>query len=116
GITMYRRVWSKEFKIYLTHIFPPTFYYRKALIINKIFGKEVICIELQAEPWGPKLSYDISLEEQEKSMDFNRFQKNINFAKKTGLKEFYLWGAEWWYWMKTKQNKLEIWEEAKKLF
>ncbi len=63
-----------------------------------------------------KLPYDLSLEEQEKSMDFSRFQKNINFAKKTGLKEFYLWGAEWWYWMKTKQNKPEIWEEAKKLF
>ncbi len=116
GITMYRRVWSKEFKIYLTHIFPPTFYHRKALIINKIFGKEVICIELQAEPWGPKLSYNLSLEEQKKSMDFSRFQKNIKFAKKTGLKEFYLWGTEWWYWMKTIQNKPEIWEEAKKLF
>ena len=32
------------------------------------------------------------------------------------LKEFYLWGAEWWYWMKEKQNKPEIWDEAKKLF
>ncbi len=116
GITMYRRVWSKEFKTYITHIFSPTFYHRKALIINKIFGKEVICIELQAEPWGPKLPYDLSLEEQEKSMDFNRFQKNIEFAKKTGIKEFYLWGAEWWYWMKTTQNKSEIWEEAKRLF
>lgn len=116
GTTMYRRVWSGEFKIYFTHIFPPTFYHRKTLIINKIFGKEVINVELQAEPWGPELLHDLPLEEQEKSMNLNRFQKNINFAKKTGFKEFYLWGAEWWYWMKTKQNKPEIWEEAKKLF
>jgi len=116
GVTLYRRVWSKEFNIYFSHIFPPTFYKRRALLINKIFGKEVICIELQAEPWGPKLLYDLPLEEQEKSMDLQRFQKNIEFAQKTGFKKFYLWGAEWWYWLKEKQNKPEIWEEAKKLF
>lgn len=116
GTTIYRRVWSKEFKIYFTHFFPSTFYHRRAQIIKKIFGKEVICVELQTEPWGPKLLYDLSLEEQEKSMDLERFQKNIKFAKKTGLKEFYLWGTEWWFWLKTKQNKPEIWEEAKKLF
>jgi len=27
-----------------------------------------------------------------------------------------LWGGEWWYWMKEKQNQPEIWQEAKKLF
>ncbi len=116
GTTIYRRIWSKEFKIYFSHIFPPTFYYRKAKLIKWIFNKEVICIELQAEPWGPKLLYDLSLEEQEKSMDLERFQKNIKFAKKTGLNEFYLWGTEWWYWLKTKHNKPEIWDQAKKLF
>jgi len=116
GTTIYRRIWSKGFRIYFTHFFPPTFYYRKAQIIKKIFGKKVICVELQTEPWGPKLLYDLSLEEQEKSMDLERFQKNIKFAKKTGLDEFYLWGTEWWYWLKIKQNKPEIWEEAKLLF
>ena len=116
GITMYEKVWLKELGIYYTHFFPPTFYGRKAQIIKKLFGKEVICVELQAEPWGPKLLYDSPIEEQEKTMNLEQFRKNINFAKKTGLKEFYLWGAEWWYWMKVKQNKPEIWDEAKKLF
>lgn len=116
GTTIYRRIWSKEFKVYVTHIFPATFYHRKAKLIKWIFNKEVICIELQAEPWGPKLLYDLPLEEQEKSMDLERFQKNIKFAKKTGLNEFYLWGTEWWYWLKEKQNKPEIWNQAKKLF
>jgi len=41
-------------------------------------------------------------------------KKNIEFAKKTGLKEFYLWGGEWWYWMKEKQGRPELWEEVKK--
>lgn len=116
GTTLYRRIWSKEFKTYFTHILTPTFYRRKAQIIEKIFDKKVICIELQAEPWGPELLYDLSLEEQEKSMDLERFQKNIEFAKKTGFDEFYLWGTEWWYWLKIKHDKPEIWEEAKKLF
>jgi len=34
------------------------------------------------------------LEEQEKTMNLERFQKNIEFAKRTGLDTFYLWGAE----------------------
>jgi len=129
GITMYRKVWFtlpnflkknlgglKELGFYVSYPFPPIFYWRKAQLIKNIFGKKVICIELQAEPWGPRLLYDLSLEEQEKTMDLKQFQKNIEFAKKTGLDEIYLWGAEWWYWLKTKQNQPEIWQEAKKLF
>jgi len=116
GVTMYRKVWFQELHSYISYPFPPIFYQRKAQLINKIFGKEVICVELQVEPWGPELLYTLPLKEQEKTMNLKQFQKNIEFAKKTGLKEFYLWGAEWWYWMKTKQNQPEIWEEAKKLF
>ncbi len=116
GTTMYKKVWSSEFNSYFYLPYPSIFYWRKAQIIKKFFGKKVICVELQAEPWGPKLLYDSPLEEQEKTMNLERFQKNIEFAKKTGFDEFYLWGSEWWYWMKTEQNKPEIWQEAKKLF
>jgi len=116
GTTMYRRVWSKELNIYTSHIFPPVFYWRKAQLIKKLFNKKVVCIELQAEPWGPKLLYDSPLQEQEKTMDLKQFKKNIEFAKKTGLDTFYLWGGEWWYWMKQTQSKPEIWNEVKTLF
>ena len=92
------------------------FWWRKAQLIEKIFNKKVIVVELQAEPWGPKLLYESPLEEQEKTMNLERFTANIEFAKKTGLDEFYLWGGEWWYWLKEKQNNPEIWNEAKKLF
>lgn len=117
GTTLYKRIWQDQLNIYLTYYFPPTFYWRKAQIVEKLFGKEVIIIELQAEPWGPgKLLYDTPVEEQIKTMDLEQFRKNIEFAKKTGLKEFYLWGAEWWFWMKEKQNDSQIWNEAKLLF
>ena len=116
GVTMYKKVWVHQIGVYLTYPFPPVFYHRKAEIVRKLFNKEVIGIELQAEPWGPKLLYDSPLEEQEKTMNLEQFKYNINFAKKTGLKTHYLWGGEWWFWMKEKQNKPEIWDEAKNLF
>ncbi len=100
----------------VNYIFPPVFYWRKARIIKKIFNKEVICGELQAEPWSRVLLYDSTIKEQRKTMDLEQFKKNIEFAQKTGLNEFYLWGSEWWYWMKTTQNDSTIWQEAKKLF
>jgi len=119
GTTMYRKVWAHLFDgvgFYFDSYLTPVFYYRKAQIINWFFGKEVICVELQAEPWAEKLYYDVPLKEQEKSMDLDQFKGNIEFAKKTGLKEFYLWGAEWWYWLKETQDRPEIWNQAKTLF
>ena len=137
GTTMYKKVWFTPLEIlnkiqkltngpkfltgfhqlgfYIHYPFPPIFYWRKAQLIEKIFGKKVIVVELQAEPWGPKLLYELPLKEQEKSMNLRQFQENIEFAKKTGLDAFYLWGGEWWYWMKEKQGKPEIWNEAKNL-
>lgn len=116
GTTMYEKVWVRQLGIYVTYPFPPTFYWRKAKYIEKIFDKEVICVELQAEPWGPKLLYDSPIEEQEKTMNLEQFQKNVEFAKRTGFNRFYFWGAEWWFWLKEIQNKPEIWLEAKKFF
>ncbi len=116
GITMYRKVWVRRFKIYSSVFLPPVYYWRKSLFIQKLFGKKVICVELQAEPWGPVLLYDLPLKEQKKTMDFKQFQKNIRYAKNTGFDEFYLWGAEWWYWLKEKHKSPEFWNEAKKLF
>ena len=116
GITMYEKTWFKELKAYVKYPLPPVFYWRKANIIKKLFDKDVIVIELQAEPWCPNLLYNCGLEEQEKTMNLEQFKKNVEFAGKTGLKEFYLWGAEWWHWLKEKQQRPEIWEEAEKLF
>ncbi len=116
GHTLYRVVWSQEFKFYFRPPLPPIFYNRKSWLINTLFNKKVICSELQAEPWSPVLLYDSTLEEQSKTMDLGKFKKVIDYAKRTGEDTFYLWGTEWWYWMKVKHNQPEIWEEAKKLW
>jgi len=118
GVTMYRKVWAgtEKFGFYASFPLPPVHYWRKAQIIKKIFNKEVMCVELQAEPWASELFYDVPIEEQEKTMNLEQFKKNIKYAEDTGLKGFYFWGVEWWYWMKETQNRPEIWNEAKKLF
>ena len=92
GVTMYRKVWFGQFNNYLEYPFAPAFYQRKAWAIEHFFKKKVFCAELQAEPWGSKLLFDLPLEEQKNTMTLEKLEKNIEFARKTGLDEFYLWG------------------------
>ncbi len=115
GITMYRRVYFNEMKIYVDYPIPPAFYYLKSKLVELIFGKSVVCVELQAEPWAAGQEYDGG-DGDGKTMDIEQFKKNIAFAKNTGLDEFYLWGSEWWYWMKIRHDRPEFWEEAKSVF
>ena len=119
GITMYRKVWFHVIDglgFYYDFLLRPISYYRRAEIINKFFNKDVICIELQAEPWTESVYVDASVEEQLRTMNLEQFKKNVKYAKATGLDTVYLWGVEWWYWMETTQNQPEIWQEAQQLF
>ncbi len=116
GVTMYREVWMSDFNRYFSYPLPPFYYWKKKDLISQQFDKKVICAELQAEPWGPSLLYSSPFEEQMKTMNIDLFKENIQFARQTGFEEFYLWGAEWWYWMKTEKKQPQIWNEAKKLF
>ena len=115
GITMYREVWAhitNSFGFYFHYLFSPVYYSRKALLVKKIFGKDVICIELQAEPWTSKPFYDVPLHEQAKTMNPELFEQNVEFAKETGLDKFYFWGVEWWYWMKDKAKSTSNMERS----
>ncbi len=119
GITMYRNAWTKVTETYgfATYSFKtPSYYSKKADNIEKTYGKKVICIELQAEPWAGGPLASAPLAEQLKSMNLEMFKEDVAFAEATGLDKFYFWGVEWWYWMATKQNHPEIWNEAKALF
>lgn len=117
GASLYRTVWNKYFG-YWRYPWPPAYYRYHADLITKFFPvKRIIISELQAEPWPPgKHILQTSLEDQFKSFDLKRFQDNISYTKKTGFDEVYLWGVEWWYWLKQKQNHPEFWLEAKKTF
>lgn len=115
GTTMYRIVWHKYFG-QIKYPLPPKFFWLKANLVHLFYpDKPIIVSELQAEPWGPKLNYELSLEEQFKSMNLKQFYDNIEYARQVGFPEVYLWGVEWWYWMKVKHNQPEIWETAKNI-
>lgn len=116
GTTLYRIVKNRVIPGYLSYEFvPASFYHKKAAIIKWMFSdlQEIIIIELQAEPWG-MLELD-PLEQQFQTVNFERFKRNIQYAQEVGYKETYLWGAEWWYWMKIKKEHPEFWEYVRTL-
>jgi hypothetical protein len=116
GVTTYKKVWQQQFRMYVSYLFPPVFYHRRAEAIKGLFNKDVIGVELQAEPWCANSIMNSSLKEQEQTMNLKQFKKNVEFAKNTGIDTFYFWGGEWWYYMKKVHNDSSIWDEAGKLF
>ncbi|MFA5358479.1 MAG: hypothetical protein WC310_01500 [Patescibacteria group bacterium] len=116
GTTMYRVVWNEKTGFWRWPI-PASYYYYKALAIKKITGvKDVIVTELQAEPWSNVPIQQYPLSQQYKSMDQEQFKSNLQYVRRAGFDTVYLWGAEWWYWMKEKNSVDGYWQEAKKLW
>jgi len=114
--TLYRKVRMEKYDKIVSYPLPAISYWRRAVLLNFLSNKKVIIGELQAEPWCKHLLYNCTLSEQEKTMNLAEFRKNIKYATNTGLDGFYLWGGEWWYWLKEKQDIPELWNEARQLF
>lgn len=117
GVSVYKRVWDKTLtKRYIEYPFPAWFYGSLAGGGKLFTGRDLIIHELQAEPWMPEGDYKINrlsdIAEQDKSMNAERLRDRIEYGKATGMKEIYLWGAEWWYWRKVKANDPSIWNAA----
>lgn len=121
GTTMYRTVWSDVFSPtlgYITYPLPPKFFWFKTNIVRAFYGnKPIIVSELQAEPWGPEFFRiaGMSPEERAHSMNIEKFAENIAYARATGFSEVYLWGAEWWYFLKVSERNPAYWKMAKEL-
>jgi len=117
GTTMYRTVWNK-WTGYWNYDWLPAWWYNFRLKMNNRDFQESFVVELQAEPWmsGGSVS-STPLTEQFKSMNLERLEKNIAYAKQTGLARSYLWGAEWWYFLSEQDTKVggEFIEYIKKL-
>ena len=117
GTTMYRDTYSSHLKRYIHYPVGPGFFRLKKNIASFFaHPKKWIVVELQAEPWTPVPYQNVSQAERDRTMNLEKFKEMIEFARLTGFKEFYLWGAEWWYWEREANNKPEMWEEAKSLF
>jgi hypothetical protein len=116
AISVYKRVWDSTFTHrYFEYPLPSWFYSSLAGAEELYSGKDMIIHELQAEPWTPK-GLDItqtSVKEQYKSMNPKRLKDRIDYGEATGMKTIDLWGAEWWYYMKVKQNNPDVWNVVK---
>lgn len=113
GITLYQTTWNPWFGYF--HYPVPTWFYRwKAALISKSVDYTIIS-ELQMEPWGPEGLEKLTLKEAAKSFTAQNYKDNMEFFKKTGFPEAYLWGVEWWYKAKTLGDD-SLWQEARALW
>ena len=118
GTTLYRVVHNPTVG-YWHWFLPPAYYYLKAEMVKKISPvKRVIVAELQAEAWHKPYTNlsQMKLDEYFESMSLEQFKSNINFTRRAGFDEAYLWGVEWWYFMKEKRGYDGYWQEAKTLW
>jgi hypothetical protein len=116
GTTLYRNLWHPRFG-YLSYPFGPNFFLVKKWLIHTFAHQDhLIVVELQAEPWANGWIGATPLEEQFITMDEQKLVANIEYAKQLGVSEIYLWGVEWWYWLKVNQHYPTVWDTAKGLF
>ncbi len=115
GTSLYIYVWN-HYSGAIRYPIGPAFFRAKRNLVNLIYGqKDVLLIELALEPWLLQPIKDTPIETALERMDIDKFNGSIKFAQKAGFEKQYLWGAEWWYYMKEK-NHPEFWDRAKEIF
>lgn len=113
GISVYRITWNNVFG-YFTYPLSPLFYrLRNASMMLK--GKEMIVSELQAEPWFSDDYTKQSAAYWYNAFTVNDLAENIRFVNEMRVSEAYLWGAEWWEYLKQHGDD-RLWNAAKILF
>ena len=116
GTSMYLYIWWQHGIGPFRYPITPVFFRIKHNLIKLIFGeKPAIVIELSAEPWLLQPIVNTSIETQLSRMGIDKFNEMIEFSSRTSFDTFYLWGAEWWYWMEQNDHP-EFWDRAKELF
>lgn len=116
GSTMYRTVYHHQKRKYITYPIPPAVYKIKAGVVRWFTGiEEFAGVELQAEPWFDTDPYQMPLSRQLELMNPEIFSSNVQYARKVGFAENYLWGVEWWYYLKENFERPELWQSAKNL-
>ncbi|MBI3627913.1 MAG: DMT family transporter [Candidatus Sungbacteria bacterium] len=122
GTTMYRKVYSRilgPFFGVTEYPIGPGAFLLKEKFVKYFTGKpdeRYLVIELQAEPWQHLSIPETPIKTQINNFTPAYFQEVISYAQAAGFDEYYLWGAEWWYYMKTKHARPEYWNMAGELF
>lgn len=112
GTTMYRTVHNRFFG-QITYPIPPGFFRIKQTFTRWVVGnKPLVVIELQGEPWADRPYHTLPVEEQYETMSPEMFKDTIQYAERAGFDTLYIWGGEWWFWLKVHDHP-EIWDIVK---
>lgn len=115
GTSVYVHFWNPELGQFRT-ILPAWWYRAKANFMRITHGqKEVMVIELSAEPWLLEPITKVPIEVQMDRMNLEMFNDILTYAAATRMEKQYLWGGEWWYWLR-EQGRPEMWERGQDLF
>jgi hypothetical protein len=115
GTSVYVYFWNPDLGQFRT-VLPPWFYRAKENIMELMYGKkETFLIELALEPWLVEPVYNVPLDVQFTRMDIAKMEEILAYAKDTRYEKQYLWGAEWWYWLRA-QGDGTFWEKGKEVF
>jgi hypothetical protein len=116
GISIYKRVWDAGVTHrYLEYPYPAWYYAFLAGLQKMVTGRDMVIHELQAEAWPPnqRSITEISLSEQDKSLDAKRLNDRFKFGQATGMRTMDMWGAEYWYYRLTVKHDPSLWNVAK---
>lgn len=114
GVTLYRRVYDPILGS-VSPPFDPEYYLLKERLTRMILHRprqRVICVELAAEPWGPRAPNRLTMAQQAALFPPEALAVNVAFARKTDLDAFYFWGVEWWYYRKVHGDPV-YWDSAR---
>lgn len=115
GTSVYVYFWNPELGQFKT-VLPAWAYRVKDNLLGVFYGnKPSVLIELSAEPWLLEPIRQVPLETQFTRMNLEKFENILSYAKDTRFDTQYLWGAEWWYWLRH-QGHPEMWDRGKRLY
>jgi hypothetical protein len=80
-------------------------------------GKQVWIAELQAEPFeAPEVDVRRISTAEAASFSPRWLEENARLARRSGATRAYLWGVEWWAYLRDVRGEPELWEAARALF
>ncbi len=113
GSTLYRIVQTPGGTRFSYGFLPAGFYRAKARMWGRGYDDFFIS-ELQAEPWFTDSNpWSTPVDEQEKTMNIERLAKHFDYVERVGASRAYLWGVEWWYFMKEYKADARYWDAVK---
>ncbi|MGL4370985.1 MAG: EamA family transporter [Spirochaetota bacterium] len=118
GTTLYRKVHNRFFGE-VTYPITPEVYPLKRDFVRFLTGRKdqpFVVIELGTEPWASKQIYEMTPQEQMANFSIADFKDNTRYALECRFDTYYLWGAEWWYYLKKVHGIDAYWNFAADLF